>query len=164
MELPIHYMTALKASIEASKAIMEVYKTDFLAVHKEDGSPVTKADIESSNIIVKHLEPTGIPIIGEETEAAPYEERVKWKENWCVDPLDGTRMFLKKNDEFSVNIAHIVQSRSVFGIIASPTKEEILFGGEKFGSFISSFNSINTPSDWKAMNPRAQVKNPLTVT
>ena len=68
MELPIHYMTALKASIEASKAIMEVYKTDFLAVHKEDGSPVTKADIESSNIIVKHLEPTGIPIIGEETD------------------------------------------------------------------------------------------------
>ena len=134
-------MTALDASIEASKAIMEVYKTDFLAVQKEDGSPVTKADIESSKIISKYLEETQIPIIGEEREVVSYDERSKWKENWCVDPLDGTRMFLKKNDEFSVNIAHIVNGESIFGIIASPTNEEILFGGRNYGVYISSFDN-----------------------
>ncbi len=157
-------MTALEASIEASKAIMEVYRTDFLTVQKEDGSPVTKADIEASNIISRHLEKTQIPIIGEETEPAPFNERSKWKENWCVDPLDGTRMFLKKNDEFSVNIAHIVNGESIFGIIASPTSKEILFGGKNYGVYISSFDSIKTPSDWKAMNPRSKVNNPLAVT
>jgi len=154
----------MNASIEASKVIMEVYETDFQAVQKEDGSPVTKADIESSNIIANCLEETNIPIIGEELEPTPYEIREKWTENWCVDPLDGTRMFLRKNGEFSVNIAHIMKGKPVFGIITSPTNKEILFGGKNYGVFISSFDSINSPSDWKAMQPRHEVNNPLTVT
>lgn len=157
-------MIALRASIEASEAILEVYKTDFLAVQKEDGSPVTKADIESSQIIAKHLNPTGIPITGEESEIAPYQERETWKEHWCVDPLDGTRMFLRKNGEFSVNIAHIEKNKSVFGIIASPTHRRILFGGPKFGVFKCSFDTIENESTWEKQEPRDSVNNPLTVT
>ena len=74
---------------------MEVYKTDFTAITKKDGSPVTKADMDSSEIITQYLQPTNIPIVGEESEIAPFKERKSWNENWCIDPLDGTRMFLK---------------------------------------------------------------------
>ena len=76
---------------------MEVYKTDFTAIKKKDGSPLTKADMDSSEIITQYLQPTNIPIVGEESEIAPFKERKSWNENWCIDPLDGTRMFLKKN-------------------------------------------------------------------
>lgn len=153
----------MNASVEASKVIMEVYQTDFLAAQKEDGSPVTKADIESSKVIAKHLAETEIPITGEELEPTPFEIREKWTENWCVDPLDGTRMFLRKNGEFSVNIAHIKNGKAVFGIIASPTNEEILFGGKNYGTFITSFDSINSPGAWKAMHPQPELNNPVTV-
>lgn len=164
LKLPKHYMIALTASIEASKVIMDVYKTDFAAIQKEDGSPVTKADMDASKIINEYLRETQIPILGEEDEAESFEVRSKWQENWCVDPLDGTKMFLKRNDEFCVNIAHIVNGSPVFGIIASPTNEEIVFGGMDYGIYIVPFASINNQSDWKAIHPRTELNNPIRVT
>jgi len=143
---------------------MEVYKTDFTAIKKKDGSPLTKADMDSSEIITQYLQPTNIPIVGEESEIAPFKERKSWNENWCIDQLDGTRMFLKKNGEFSVNIAHIQKGKSVFGIIASPTHQRILFGGSKFGVYKCAFDTIDDISTWEKQKPRKKSNNPLTIT
>lgn len=156
-------MTALKASIKASEAILEIYQKDVVAVQKEDGSPVTVADITSSKILKESLESTGIPFVGEEEEIAPYEERQNWTENWCVDPLDGTRMFLRRNGEFAVNIAHLIKGKSVFGIIASPVQKRVLFGGPKTGVYIASFDQIESPDDWQVPKIREQLNNPVTV-
>lgn len=164
MELPSYYITALKAAFDASKAILEIYQQEVVAVQKEDGSPVTVADITASKIIEDKLVATGIPILGEEQEKAPFEERKKWKENWCVDPLDGTRMFLRRNDEFAVNIAHVVGGKAEFGIIADPVKGRILFGGKKTGVFISTFENIDQKDRWKKINAREERNNPITVT
>lgn len=152
------------AAIKASEAILEIYQNEIVAVQKDDGSPVTQADITSSEIIEKMLLPTNIPILGEEQEKASFEERKKWEENWCVDPLDGTRMFLQRNDEFAVNIAHIVGGKSVFGIIADPVQKRILFGGSKTGVFISTFESIDAEENWVKIKARERRNNPVTVT
>ncbi|XOV66519.1 MAG: 3'(2'),5'-bisphosphate nucleotidase CysQ [Fluviicola sp.] len=157
-------MTALEAAVKASEAILEIYQNDIVAVQKEDGSPVTVADITSSKIIAELLSTTGIPLIGEEEEIAPYEERRQWKENWCVDPLDGTRMFLRRNDEFAVNIAHIIKGKSVFGIIADPVQKRILFGGPKTGVFIAAFADIENRQNWETISSRDRLNNPVTVT
>ncbi|MBL4863063.1 MAG: 3'(2'),5'-bisphosphate nucleotidase CysQ [Crocinitomicaceae bacterium] len=154
----------MRASIEASNAIMSIYQTDFKATRKEDGSPVTIADLESSKIISEHLAVTRIPITGEEQEVDAFETRSKWKENWCVDPLDGTRMFLRKNGEFSVNIAHIVNGISVFGIIARPTTGEILFGGPEFGAYITKFIDIELVEKWRKLESKEMTNEPLMVT
>ncbi|MCR9171371.1 MAG: 3'(2'),5'-bisphosphate nucleotidase CysQ [bacterium] len=157
-------MTALQAAVKASEAILEIYQNEVVAVQKEDGSPVTVADITSSKIIAEMLSATGIPLIGEEEEIAPYEERQYWKENWCVDPLDGTRMFLRRNDEFAVNIAHIIEGKSVFGIIASPVQKRVLLGGPSTGVFVTTFDNINDSEKWQAISSRDRLKNPVTVT
>lgn len=161
--IPEIYQTAIQAVIEASNAVMGVYKTDFVAIQKEDGSPVTQADFESSKIISHHLSKTNIPITEEEREIVDYSIRSTWKESWCVDPLDGTRMFLKRNDEFSINIAHIVDNKSVFGIIGSPTKEQIILGGPEYGVYILDFHHWNSQDKWTAIEAVNEVNNPLTV-
>jgi 3'(2'), 5'-bisphosphate nucleotidase len=158
------YSNALLASIEASSAIMEVYKDHIEAIIKDDGSPVTKADFNASEIINRHLSKSNIPIIGEELTEESFDIRSQWTENWCVDPLDGTRMFLKRNDEFSVNIAHIKNKKPVFGLIASPVNEEILFGGPGIGVFITSFKDYNNPSNWREIEGVHFLNNPLTLT
>lgn len=164
MEFPSYYKIALKAAIEASKAILEIYQKDVVAVQKDDGSPVTVADITSSGIIATMLAETHIPILGEEQEKATYEERLQWKENWCVDPLDGTRMFLLRNDEFAVNIAHVVGGKAIFGIIADPVKEKVLFGGCKTGVFTSLFSDIEDANTWTKIEAKEERNNPVTVT
>lgn len=164
MNFPSCYITALDAAVKASEAILEIYQSEVVAVQKEDGSPVTVADITSSNIIEEILAPTGIPILSEEQEKATYEERQHWKENWCVDPLDGTRMFLRRNDEFAVNIAHIVKGKSVFGIISDPVQKRILFGGPKTGVFIAPFEDLENSEKWRSISSSARLNNPVTVT
>ena len=100
--------------------ISEIYRDIVSPTFKPDGSPVTIADLAASKIIADYLQPTGIPILGEETEKADFEERINWTENWCVDPLDGTKMFLQRNGEFSVNIAHIVGAIVVGNLPTGP--------------------------------------------
>ena len=164
LKLPSYYIIALEAAIAASEVILEIYQQEVIAVQKEDGSPVTVADISSSKIIEKALLTTGIPIVSEEQEKADYSERKTWTENWCVDPLDGTRMFLRRNDEFAVNIAHIVEGKATFGIIADPVKKRILFGGEATGVYIARFKHIDQPEKWKNIVARKHRNNPVTVT
>lgn len=161
--LPTKYHTALSACIQASDAIMEVYGTDFQAILKNDDSPVTEADFASSRIIRKALEPFNIPILGEEGEIPEFEERRNWKEYWCIDPLDGTRMFLERNDEFCINIAYIVDNKPVFGIIASPTERKIIFGGPILGVYQCSFEQVDKSNSWEKIESLKGINNPLRV-
>lgn len=100
--------TILAAAIQAGAAIMEIYthpETDWEVERKADNSPLTLADRRSHAVIAPILEATGIPVLSEEGIHLPYEARKDWKQLWVVDPLDGTKEFLKRNDEFTVNIA-----------------------------------------------------------
>ena len=108
----------IKISKEAGKAILEVYNTDFDYQLKEDLSPLTKADTLSHNIIcekLKRLTPD-IPILSEESSDIPFNIRSSWKQYWLVDPLDGTKEFIKRNGEFTVNIALIENNTPTLGV------------------------------------------------
>ena len=118
---------AIESSIHAGKAILEVYKKDFTVDYKEDDSPLTDADRRANAIIIDELEKTEIPIISEESKQTDYSERKNWTSCWIVDPLDGTKEFVKKNGEFTVNIALIENQKPVLGVIYVPAKDEIYF-------------------------------------
>lgn len=140
---------------------MEVYQSDFNAEIKGDGSPLTIADQASSNIIQKYLTTTEIPITEEETIKADFKTRKTWRSSWCVDPLDGTKEFIKRNGEFAVNIALIDHGAPVFGVIASPVEEKLIFGGKRFGVFICSFKDFGDATKWTEIKPSIQVNKPL---
>lgn len=141
VDIPALYKVVLTAMEKASEAIIDVYNEGIQTSIKEDGSPVTQADLASSKIINHYLAPLGFPILGEEIVKAAFQERKDWEYYWCVDPLDGTKEFIKKNGEFAINIALIHQNRAVFGAICSPLTKEVILGGEDFGAFISILDS-----------------------
>jgi 3'(2'), 5'-bisphosphate nucleotidase len=153
----------LKACIEASEAIMKVYETDFDLTRKSDGSPVTKADLESNAIIKKALEQTKLPAIMEEISNEPFEVRKQWETVWVVDPLDGTKEFIHRNGEFVICIALVHKNKPVFGVIASPVEEKILFGGKDIPASFISFNEIYQQEIWKSIQAKAEVNNPLII-
>lgn len=134
------YPTVLESMRAASLAIMDIYHSDFSTQIKSDGSPVTQADLASSKILRQGLEKLALPILGEEAKKAPFEERKNWEYYWCIDPLDGTKEFIKQNDEFAICIALIHDNRSVFGAICSPVTKEVIFGGEGFGIFTTTLD------------------------
>ena len=122
---------AINAALEAGKAIMRIYldpKQDFCIEKKADNSPLTLADKAAHNCIVRHLEQTGIPILSEEGAHLPYEVRKAWHRLWVVDPLDGTKEFIKKNGEFTVNIALVEDGQPVLGVIYVPAND-VLYAG-----------------------------------
>ena len=102
---------------QAGRAILEVYSTDFEVQSKEDQSPLTQADLASNNCIVAGLAKLtpDIPLISEEDGLPSFEERRAWDRYWLIDPLDGTKEFVNRNGEFTVNIALIDNHRPVFG-------------------------------------------------
>ena len=163
--IPFHqkYIAAIHASIAASEAIMQIYQNDFEEIIKADGSPLTQADLASSDIIESFLRPLGIPTTGEETEKMSFEERSQWKECWCVDPLDGTKEFIKKNGEFAVNIALIKEGKAHFGLIASPVRREIIVGSEETGVYILSFEDAHDFSTWKKLSTPEKHNNPIVL-
>jgi 3'(2'), 5'-bisphosphate nucleotidase len=113
--------TALVAAIAAGKEILNVYDTDdFEVVSKADFSPLTKADKNAHQKIQEILQATRLPVLSEEGIHTPYEERRKWELFWLVDPLDGTKEFIKRNDEFTVNIALVQNNRPIAGLIYVP--------------------------------------------
>ena len=112
---------ALKASLEAGQAIMDIYESDDVGVeYKEDASPLTRADRAAHDVILRHLEPTGIPVLSEEGKHMPFEDRSQWDELWIVDPVDGTKEFIKRNGEFTVNIALVRHGRVAGGVVLAP--------------------------------------------
>ena len=137
MHLESHHYKAIKGALEAGKEILNVYESsDFGTLSKEDKSPLTAADLASNRKIMEFLENTGIPVISEENRAVPYDERSHWDFLWMVDPLDGTKEFIKRNGEFTVNIALIENQKPVFGVIYVPVTRELYIGEVKSGSGI----------------------------
>lgn len=131
-----HLNLIILASLEAGKAIMDIYRTgDFDVDMKSDLSPLTKADLASNDIIVKYLQSTSIPVLSEEGKDIPFSERKNWKHLWIVDPLDGTKEFIKKNGEFTVNIALIEDGIPIMGVVFAPALNELYFGTKEIGSF-----------------------------
>ena len=126
--------TAIKAAIEAGNKILDIYSKDFEVEFKADESPLTLADTASHNVIVRHLNPLGIPILSEEGRSIPYSERKSWPRLWIVDPLDGTKEFIRRNGEFTVNIALVEKGRPVLGVIYIPVQGVLYFAGAGTGS------------------------------
>jgi 3'(2'), 5'-bisphosphate nucleotidase len=122
-----HLDTMIDAALAAAKVICEVYDSPFAAEYKKDGSPVTVADQRAEDAILARLGPLGLPVIAEESVTAGRipETGERW---FCVDPLDGTREFLKRNGEFTVNIALIEQGRPVAGVVLAPTTGALYYG------------------------------------
>lgn len=125
---------AIKASLRAGEEILEVYKTTVTVEMKEDRSPLTLADKNAHKCIMSILLPYDIPVLSEEGKDIPYPERSKWPLFWLVDPLDGTKEFIKKNGEFTVNIALIKKGKPVLGVVFVPVTGDLYYGGLGWGS------------------------------
>ncbi len=129
----------LSLALDAGKAIMEVYETAFRVEIKDDRSPLTLADKRSNEILCKGLlKIGGYPVMSEEIKQLPYEERKGWKAFWLVDPLDGTKEFIKRNGEFTVNVALIDSNEPVFGLIYVPVTGQFYFAIKEQGSYTFS--------------------------
>lgn len=164
MEIEAIYLQALRGAVEASNRIMEIYLAGFEAEYKLDGSPITLADTASTEILHKYLDPTGIPVTGEESVNSHFSERSNWNKCWCIDPLDGTKEFVSRNGEFAVNIALIEKGAPIFGLIASPVNKEIIIGSKEFGVYIIDFENIAQKHLWKKVERPTTINSPIVMT
>ena len=130
--------TAIQAALKAGEEIMTVYtdpEADFEIEKKADNSPLTIADRKSHAVIADALASTPYPILSEEGKKTPPEERTGWKELWIVDPLDGTKEFIKRNGEFTVNIAYVKDGQPQAGVIYIPVKQQLYFADIETGAY-----------------------------
>ena len=152
-------MVAIRAAIEAGAKIMSVYTdpdADFEIEKKADNSPLTIADKKSHETISGILSGTDIPILSEEGKKIPYETRKEWNELWIVDPLDGTKEFIKKNGEFTVNIAYVKDGIPQAGVIYIPVREELYIGDCEYGAFkLENIKSISEEENFHSLISRA---------
>lgn len=134
---PAQAAALIKLVREAGRAAMVFYGPETEVTLKEDKTPLTAADRASHEILITGLEKLfpGIPVISEEGRIAPFAERAAWKRFWLVDPLDGTKEFIKGNGEFTVNVALVEDGRPVFGIVAAPALGTVYHGGPGRGCF-----------------------------
>ena len=130
----------------AGDAIMRVYGGEFAVQQKEDESPLTLADLESQRVILAGLSALtpGVPVLSEESAQAPWAERRTWRELWIVDPLDGTREFVRRNGEFTVNIALVAEHEPVLGVIAAPAQSVLYWGAAGCGAYRVSRGAAQT--------------------
>lgn len=127
----------VRLSRAAGQRILEVYATDFEVEHKDDESPLTKADLASHHCIVdglKELTPD-LPILSEEDGLPDYETRKTWERYWIVDPLDGTKEFVQRNGDFTVNIALIDHGHAILGVVYAPVHDTTYFAGQGAGAW-----------------------------
>ncbi len=145
MELNAELNRAVTAAKEAGSFIMAVYgQDDFEVETKGDNFPLTKADRGAHDLIVRELQSSGLPVLSEEGRDIPYNERRAWKRFWLVDPLDGTREFISRNGDFTVNIALVEDGSPVLGVVFVPVADELYFGTVDKGSFyVKGFNSLS---------------------
>lgn len=136
----------------AGDAILEVYGTDFAVRRKDDDSPVTAADLAAQRVIVAGLGALDmkLPVVSEEARAASWEERRQWPRYWLVDPLDGTREFVRRNGEFTVNIALIDGHRPVLGVVLAPVSGELYAAEQGGGAWLAVGDGA-----WQAISTRA---------
>jgi 3'(2'), 5'-bisphosphate nucleotidase len=134
---------SIEAAIKAGKQILEVYKNDFEVETKTDNSPLTEADKRSHLTIKEILSPLSIEMLSEEGKQMSYDERKDWKKFWLIDPLDGTKEFIKRNGEFTVNIALVENGIPVSGVVYVPVTGKTYYGSANEGSFVFTFNEAD---------------------
>lgn len=135
---PSHFLEPVIAlTKEAGRRIMEIYGSDFRVAAKEDLSPLTAADLASHHCLVEGLEKLWPlhPILSEESKAIAFEQRSQWETFWLIDPLDGTKEFIKRNGEFTVNVALIHRHQPVLGVVYAPARNLCYFASEGCGAF-----------------------------
>ena len=136
---------AKKAAVEAGAEILRIYNDpsqDFGIEKKADNSPLTLADKAAHHCVMCYLQDTGIPVLSEEGQHLPYEQRKDWQRLWVVDPLDGTKEFIKKNGEFTVNIALVEDGFPVMGVIYIPVTDILYYGIVGEGAWKASSASM----------------------
>jgi 3'(2'), 5'-bisphosphate nucleotidase len=134
---------AIRAAERACTEILEVYHSgDFQTEAKGDQSPLTVADKRAHAVIASILQTSQLPILSEEGKSIPYQQRKDWDYFWMVDPLDGTKEFLKRNGEFTVNIALIHQQQPVLGVVAVPVTGDLFYASQGAGAFVKRDGKI----------------------
>lgn len=150
---------AIEASIAAGKEILKIYEDDEISFEdKNDNSPLTKADLNSNSLIIEYLEKTGIPIISEENNEIDFLQRKEWNLCWVIDPLDGTKEFIKKNGEFTVNIALVSNGVPSVGVIYVPVSRELYYANTELNQTYKMVLSKNHLFN----GPLYDVKNKIT--
>ena len=159
-ELQTYLEAVRNLANEAGKKILDVYHTEFSVKQKDDHTPVTEADLAANKIILAGLNALtpNIPIISEEEGLAPFEERQTWSRYWLVDPLDGTREFIQRNGEFTVNIALIENGIPILGVVYAPVLELTYFAIKGEGSF-----KISEDNKTQKINVAKQCATPIRV-
>jgi len=151
----------INAALKGGEEILHVYDSEFTVEHKDDKSPLTEADKRAHLAIVAVLEKTGLPILSEEGKHMDYSERKNWKQFWMVDPLDGTKEFVKRNGEFTVNIALIEDGKATMGVIYVPVTKDLYFADKlayKIEGFTAPITSINELLSNANQMPLAQTR------
>lgn len=145
----INIADILKVAKGAGDEIMDVYGTDFAIEEKEDRTPLTLADKRSHELILRNLSRLhpNIPILSEEGNDIPYSKRKRWKYLWLVDPLDGTKEFINRNGEFTVNIALIQDSKPVLGVIYTPVSNIFYYAKKGSGAYRLAGNKMDEKSN-----------------
>lgn len=132
---------------EAGGKIMQVYATDFAVTHKDDLTPLTHADLAAHQTICEGLMrlTPDLPVLSEESADIPFSERAAWRQYWLIDPLDGTREFIKRNGEFTVNIALILDERPVLGVVYTPVTGLCYFASRGHGAYKQQHGAVPEP-------------------
>jgi len=163
----LNYQAVVDIAIAAGREIMSVYQQDFALYEKADASPLTQADLAAHKLIAEQLAQLTphIPLLSEEGASLPWSERCQWQEYWLIDPLDGTKEFIKKNGEFTVNIAHIKAGEPVWGVVHVPATQVTYYGGTQAGASYKQTGSQAqllqvtpvkaTPCDWTIVGSRS---------
>ena len=142
MQIEAYLELAVNIAEKAGGEILSVYETNFEVEEKLDKTPLTLADKRSNELITNELKKTGIPILSEEGKNIPYDVRKSWRCFWLVDPLDGTKEFIKRNGEFTVNIALVCGGKPVLGVVHIPVKKLTYFASSERGAFRKSEGEI----------------------
>ena len=169
LEMNKNLQIAVQASLEAGKVIMEVYDTAFDVEIKDDKSPLTEADKRANDVINSFLINTEFPIISEENKQTDYHVRRNWETCWVVDPVDGTKEFIKRNGEFTVNIALVTNGKPELGVIYVPATKTLYVGNViTKQAFKAELNSHETSLEEivklaKNLEPKSPNANPVQV-
>jgi 3'(2'), 5'-bisphosphate nucleotidase len=142
---------------EAGRAILEVYAQEFEVTYKDDATPLTQADLAAQRVVrrgLARIDPA-LPFLSEEASAVPYATRRSWRAHWLVDPLDGTREFVERTGEFTVNIALVAAGRSVFGVVHAPLPDLTYTGGATIGAWRRQGSGPKEPIAVRAPEGRA---------
>lgn len=154
--------------LECNDIVLDIYNKDFEKIDKDDGSPLTAADIACNTHICNYLENMkstfrekigeDILIISEENKNLTFEERSQFKWCWLIDPIDGTKEFIKKNGEFTINVGLVMNNKPVFGIVSIPASNEIYFGSESYGSYYAKLNCKKIDNNFKDLFTKIKKK------